>query len=258
MRLDLLRSRIAEQQRLFGLFCCSYSMQAAEAIAHSGYDFLIFDTEHCPGSLTTLHGQLLAISSTDTAAVVRVGGLDAGQIKQCLDLGAHAIMVPNVDTAEQARAAVSYCRHAPAGQRGVGGSVRASRYGRDKVTASSSPVQSVLMVQAESRLAMENLTHICAVDGVDVVFFGPNDLAADMGLLGQPGHPDVVALITHGIEQVKAAGKVAAVLANENACGAYLSAGAGMVALGSEIGIMVAGADSLQQRVRQQHGEAQP
>src|SRR5690606_11843050 len=179
MKLKQWRSRILDQQRMFGLFCCSYSSQAAEAIAHRGYDFLIFDTEHCPGSLTTLHAQFLAISSTSTTAVVRVGGLDAGQIKQCLDLGAHAIMVPNVDTAEQAQIAVSYCRYAPAGKRGVGGSVRASRYGRDKISGEHRPEDAVLMVQAESRIAMQNLPQIADVEGVDVVFFGPNDLAAD-------------------------------------------------------------------------------
>lgn len=257
MKLKQLRSRVTGQQRLFGLFCCSYSTQAVEAIAYSGYDFLIFDTEHSPGSLTTLHNQLLAISATDTVAVVRVGGLDAGQIKQCLDLGAHAIMVPNVDTAAQAQVAVSYCRYAPAGKRGVGGSVRVSRYGRDKVSGDLRLVEVVLMVQAESRLALQNLTQISEVEGVDVVFFGPNDLAADMGLLGQPGHPDVVAAVIQGIRQVRAAGKTAAVLANESACGPYLSAGASIIALGSEIGILVSGADSLQQRVRVQHGEAQ-
>lgn len=257
MNPEQLRSRLTGLHRLLGLFCCSYSVQAVEAIVHSGYDFLLIDTEHSPGSLTTLHAQLLAIAATDTAAVVRVSGLDAGQIKQCLDLGAHAVMVPNIDTVEQARTAASYCRYAPLGKRGVGGSVRASRYGRDKFSASKPHVDGVLMVQAESRLAMGNLSEIAAVDGIDVVFFGPNDLAADMGLLGQPGHPDVVASVVAGIAQVRQAGKVAAVLANEHACEQYFTAGATVVALGSELGILVAGADSLQQRVRQQHGQVQ-
>jgi 2-keto-3-deoxy-L-rhamnonate aldolase RhmA len=255
MKPHLLRSHITEKRRLFGLFCCSYSVQAVEAISYSGYEFLIFDSEHCPNSLTILHTQLLALAHCNTAAIIRVGDIDAAQIKRLLDLGAHAIMVPNVDTADQAIQAVSCCRHTPTGRRGVAGSVRASRYGRDKLPIRQQAAEPVLIVQAESGRALQNISQIATVDGVDIVFFGPNDLAADMGLLGNPSHPDVVAAITEGITQVRAAGKHAGVLASEQSCGPYVDAGANIIALGSEIGLLVAGADELRQSASRRYGE---
>ena len=251
MKLDLLFSKLQTDQRLYGLFCCSYSIQATEAIAHSGYDFLIFDAEHSPNSFTNLHMQLLALGGTNTASIVRVRSLDLSEIKLSLDLGVHGIMIPNIDTVEQAQTAVDFMTYTPNGKRGVGGSVRASRYGRDKPALGEATQQRALIVQAESTEALKNIKQIAELDGIDAIFFGPNDLAADMGYFGEPTHPEVVAAITSGIQQVKNAGKVAGILAGEKDCGQYLEAGARLVALGSELGLMVAGADSLQQRVRQ-------
>lgn len=236
----------------FGLFCCSYSPQAVEAIAGSGYEFLIFDTEHCPNDLVNLHTQLLALAHSKTAAVIRTTGVDPAQIKRLLDLGVHGLMIPSVETTEQASEAVACCHYAPLGRRGVAGSVRASNYGRQKLVPGQA-VSPVLMLQAESRTALRNLQAIASLDGVDAIFFGPHDLAADMGHLGQPGHPEVVAAIVQGIGQVTAAGKRAGVLASEASCAPYIEAGASIVALGSEIGLMVAGADTLRQRVAQQY-----
>jgi len=234
----------------YGLFCCSYSPQAVEAVSYSGYDFLIFDAEHCANNLVNLHAQLLALAHSKTAAIVRVSELNLSQFKLYLDSGVHALMVPNVHTAEQAAQAVRYTRYPPAGIRGVAGSVRASRYGRDKPTLDQAQSQAVLMVQAESRSALENIDAIAGTDGVDVVFFGPNDLAADMGHWGNPTHPEVVQAIVQGMARVRAAGKVAGVLAGEKDCEVYLRAGASVVALGSDIGLLVAGADGLLKRVQ--------
>lgn len=251
MKLDFLRSQLQPNNRLYGLFCCSYSIQATEAIAHSGYDFLIFDTEHTPNSFINLHTQLLALGGTDTASIIRIKRLDLSEIKLCLDLGVHGIMIPNIDTVEQAKTAIDFMTYTPNGQRGVGGSVRGSRYGRDKPDPSKPQQQRALIVQAESVEALNNIEKIAALEGVDAVFFGPNDLAADMGYFGQPNHPEVVASIISSIQKLKKIGKVTGVLAGEKDCGQYLEAGASVVALGSELGLMVAGADSLQQRIRQ-------
>jgi 2-keto-3-deoxy-L-rhamnonate aldolase RhmA len=251
MSADKLRASLDAKGLHFGLFCCSYSTQAVEALAGSGYEFLILDTEHCPNDLINLHAQLLALAASKTSAVVRTGGVDPAQIKRLLDLGVQGLMIPNVETVAQARAAVECCHYAPLGRRGVAGSVRASGYGRQK-PGSGLNASPILMVQAESRQALENIDAIAALVGVDAVFFGPNDLAADMGHLGQPGHPDVVRAIIKGIAQVVGAGKRAGILAGEAACAQYIDAGASIVALGSEIGILVAGADGLRQRVARQ------
>ena len=250
-----LHARWGNDTCLLGLFSCSYSLQVTEAIAGSGCDFLIFDTEHCPGSLTTLHGQLVAAAGAGVSSVVRLSGLSLSQIKLCLDLGADALMVPNVDTAEQARHAVRFCRYAPFGTRGVAGTVRSTRYGRDKLTLQQANQRHTLIVQAESRQGVRSVRDIAEVEGVDAVFFGPHDLAADMGLFGQPAHDDVVAAIVEGIAQVRAAGKVAGVLTHEAGAAPYLSAGVGMAALGSDLGLMVSQADALMVRMASARGQ---
>jgi 2-keto-3-deoxy-L-rhamnonate aldolase RhmA len=248
----ILNDKAAHDRALLGLFACSYSSQVAEALSHSGYDFLIFDTEHCAHSLVSLHAQMMALAPTSTAAIIRVAELSPALFKQYLDLGAEALMVPNVHTAQQAGLAVSYMRYAPHGKRGVGGSVRATHYGRIKHSLESANQQAALLVQVESVEGLKNVEQISAVDGVDVVFFGPADLAADMGHFGDPTHPDVKARVVDGIKKVCKAGKVAGVMAGEQHSADYLDAGASLVALGSDIGILIAGADSLVSRVRAQ------
>lgn len=251
MKLNLLHTKLAESHRLSGLFCCLYSTQTTEAIAQSGYDFLIIDTEHTPSSFVSLHSQLLALAGTQTASVVRVRQLDLAEIKVCLDLGVNGIMIPNIDTVAQAQAAVDYMTYTPHGQRGVAGSVRSSRYGRDKTVPADPQQQRMLILQAESTEALNNIEQIAALDGVDAIFFGPNDLAADMGHFGEPFHPEVVAAIVASMQKVKDAGKFIGVLAGEMHCDPYLAAGANLVAVGSEVGLMVAAADGLQQRIKQ-------
>nr|WP_257215244.1 aldolase/citrate lyase family protein [Pollutimonas harenae] len=238
---------------MYGLFCCSYSVQAAEAISQSGYDFLIFDGEHCPNTMPGLHAQLLALAPTTTASIVRVSELNQGLFKQYLDLGVHALMVPNVQSAQEAELAVQFMKYPPLGRRGVAGSVRGSAYGRRKLSLEQANAQVALIVQAESVEAIQNIQEITDVDGVDAVFFGPNDLAADMGYFGMPAQAEVRETIAAAIQQVRAAGKVAGVLAGEKDCAFYLDAGATVVALASEIGILVAGADALIERVRTQY-----
>ena len=155
-------------------------------------------------------------------------------------------MVPSIDTAEQAREAVRYTRYPAAGGiRGMGGTMRATRYGRDKGYFAAAAQNTCVLIQIESRAALANLDAICAVDGVDLVFFGPTDLSADMGLMGQPGHPDVVTAIEAGIRRARALGAGAGILAGDPDCQRYIDAGATMVILGSDLGLMVRNADAL-------------
>lgn len=233
----------------FGLFCVSNSLQTAEALAGSGFDFVVFDTEHSPQSLPHLHAQFTALAGTQTACVTRVPSLDLVAIKHCLDLGAHALLVPNVGTADQARDAVRFSRYpADGGVRGVGGTMRATRYGRDKAYFAQAAAQTCVMVQIESREGLANLDAICAVDGIDLVFFGPADLSADMGYMGQPTHPDVVLAIEDGIQRARVHGVAAGVMAGETECARYVEAGATLVILGSDLALLVRGADALAAR----------
>ena len=240
------RQRLLAGHPQFGLFVVSYALQNAEALSHSGFDYLIFDVEHSPSSTPALHAQLAAVAGSGTATVVRVTGLDLASFKHYLDLGVDALMVPSIDTAEQAREAVRYTRYPAAGGiRGMGGTMRATRYGRDKGYFAAAAQNTCVLIQIESRAALANLDAICAVDGVDLVFFGPTDLSADMGLMGQPGHPDVVTAIEAGIRRARALGAGAGILAGDPDCQRYIDAGATMVILGSDLGLMVRNADAL-------------
>jgi 4-hydroxy-2-oxoheptanedioate aldolase len=231
-----------------GIFCVSNALQNAEALAHSGFDFVAFDLEHSPQSMPTLHAQLAAFSGGGSAAIVRVAALDLTTFKHCLDLGADALMIPNVNSAEEARTAVSYTRYPPEGLRGMGGTMRVTRYGRDKSYFQGANDNCCLIVQIESQQALRQLDDICAVPGVDMVFFGPTDLSADMGYLGQASHADVVQSIESGIRQACRRGVAVGVMAMGPDCERYLQAGATMVIHGSDLGLLVRGADTLAQQ----------
>lgn len=242
------RERLLRADKLFGLFAVSNSSQVIEALADSGFDFLLFDFEHAPHSLPTLQGQLCALGGSRTAAIVRVPGVDLSVFKPLLDLGVEGLMVPNVHDAQIAEAAVRCLRYPPRGVRGVAGTVRATRYGRDAGYLSQSEERHSLIVQIESRAGVDNLESIAAVDGVDAVFVGPNDLASDLGLLDQPGHPKVVETVEACLERIRQAGKPAGVLCSEMESERYMNRGARMVALGSDLGLLVKAADALSLR----------
>lgn len=240
-------------ESLCGLFCCSYSQQVVEALAGSGFDFLLFDNEHTPNALPQLHTQLCALASGDTAPIVRLASLDPVAIKLLLDLGVAGLMVPNVQTVQEAELAVRMTRYPPHGLRGVAGTVRATSYGRDSDYLSRAHESISLIVQLESSLAMAHAEHIAAIPGVDAVFIGPNDLAADMGLLGQPTHPEVRAAVADGLKRIQRTGKAAGVLCSEADASFYREAGASMLALGSDLGLLVKAADGLALRNGRKH-----
>jgi 2-keto-3-deoxy-L-rhamnonate aldolase RhmA len=245
----VMKNALAEGRALIGMFCCLPVFQTVEAIASSGFDFVVFDAEHSPTSVPIVHSQLTAIAHCKTASVVRIASHDPVAVKHYLDLGADALMVPNVETAEQARQVVRYTRYPPDGIRGIGGSVRATDYFRDAGYYAKANERSCLMAQIESPTGLQNLDAICAVDGIDVVFFGPNDFAAQSGLLGQPGHPDIVAAIEGGMRRVKELGKASGILCGEAQVPRYRNAGAQVIAVGSEVGLLVRGADDLAKRL---------
>ena len=247
--INIFKKRVLARDPQYGLFVVSHALQTAEALADSGFDYLVFDVEHSPSSLPDLHAQLTALAASKTASVVRLAALDPTAIKHYLDLGASALMVPNIATAEQARAAIRCSRYPTAGGlRGVGGTMRATHYGRDKSYFANAVENTCMLLQIESREGLEQLEDICAVDGVDMVFFGPADLSADMGLMGQPGHPDVVQAIVNGIRRANALGVAAGVMASAADSQRYVDAGATLVILGSDLGLLVRAADELAAR----------
>lgn len=244
------RQRLRALEPMFGLFCCTYSTQIAEALGSSGFDYLLFDGEHTPNSWPHLHAQLCALDRGATASMVRVPGMDAATIKLLLDLGVGGLMVPNVQSAAQAAQVVAMTRYPPHGTRGVAGTVRATDYGRRRGDLARATEAFSLLVQIESVAGIRAARSIASVDGIDAVFFGPNDLAADMGHLGQPGHPDVTQAVIDAMREVRSAGKAAGILCGEGDVPRFAQAGATVFALGSDLGLMVQAADALMHRCR--------
>ena len=258
---NLFKQAMAQRQAQLGLWLCLAYAYSTEILAGTGYDWLLVDGEHAPNDLrSTLH-QLQAIASATSALppgiraphpVVRVPVGDASLIKQVLDLGAQTVLVPMVDTAEQARQLVRATRYAPEGMRGMGSALaRSSRWQAYPDYVHEANAQVCLLVQAETVEAVGNLDAIAATPGVDGVFIGPADLSASMGHPGNPGHPDVQAAIHDGIRRILHAGKAPGILATtEDQARTWLAAGAVFVAVGVDTMLLASAATDLLARFR--------
>jgi 2-keto-3-deoxy-L-rhamnonate aldolase RhmA len=245
-----LKLALAEQRRLIGLWCNFTGAATVEALAGAGFDWLLLEMEHAPAELGTLHAQLMALKGSPAHAIVRVPALDITFIKRVLDLGAISLMIPNVRSAAEARAAVSYTRYPPEGLRGVATSTRAGGYTRLKDYLVRANDEIALVLQIESRQALAELDAICRTPGVDAVFIGPSDLAAEMGLRGQARHPQVLAAIDQAVAVARAAGRAIGILYTDGDLQPFLDKGMSLVAVGSDVHLLVRGADALAARFR--------
>lgn len=204
-----LKAALREGQVLSGLWLTLAHGSVAEIAGHAGFDWCLIDAEHGPNTLTTITAQLQALAATPAQAVVRVPLGEDWMLKQVLDLGAQTIVVPMINTAQQAAAAAAAVRYPGDGVRGMGAALaRASGYGAIVDYVQSANEEICLFVQIESAEAVRNIDAIAATPGVDGLFVGPADLSADMGYPGQPEAGDVQRSITHVYERVKAAGKI--------------------------------------------------
>lgn len=220
---------------------------SAEICAGAGFDWLLIDAEHGPNDLRSILAQLQALAPYPTQPVVRPPQGDHVLIKQLLETGVQTLLIPMVDTAEQAHGLVEAMRYPPAGIRGVGSALaRASRWGRIANYAPLADAQMCLLVQVETQTGYRNLDAILEVDGVDGVFFGAADLAASYGYLGQSTHPEIVAAIEDGLQRTRAAGKAGGVLCSDRTLNErYLAAGASFVAVGVDALLLSAATSAL-------------
>ena len=239
-------------QPVVGIFHSSGDPTAAEILAGTGFDYLLIDGEHSPLSLGTIQSVLRAVAAYPTLGMVRVPANDEVLIKQYLDLGAQTLVVPMVDSVEEARAAARAVAYPPKGVRGVGSALaRSGRWNRIPDYLARARETITLIVQAESADSVANITEIAAVEGVDGVFIGPSDLAASMGLIGEQTHPDVVAAVKHVITEVKAAGKFVGVNAfAQDQARVYLAAGADFVNVGADVALLANGSRALLEAFR--------
>lgn len=234
MPLNTFKRALAAGETQIGLFLGLANSYSAEIVGGTGFDWLLIDGEHGPNDLQSIIGQLQALAPYPVRPVVRTVDHDVARIKQLLDGGAQTLMVPMVETAADAEKLVRAMRYPPHGIRGVGTAMaRAARWNGVADYFAHADQEMCLIVQIESTTGLAGLAEVLKVEGVDAVFIGPSDLAASMGYLGQPNHPEVKATVEAALRQIAAAGKAAGVFsADPVAAEAYRQLGARFLLVG--------------------------
>jgi 4-hydroxy-2-oxoheptanedioate aldolase len=237
---------LTHDRQQIGLWCSLASSYSAEIVAGSGFDWLLLDTEHSPSDVESILPQLQAVASYEVSAVVRPAKNDAVLIKRYLDIGAQTLLIPYVQSADEASAAVKATRYPPAGIRGVSALTRATRFGRVEGYAKRADDEICLLVQVETQQALDDLERIAAVDGVDGIFIGPGDLAASLGYPGEAGHPNVKAAVEDAIQRIRACGMPASILTPDRVFARRcIELGTLFTAVGVDVGILARGTESL-------------
>jgi 4-hydroxy-2-oxoheptanedioate aldolase len=229
-----------------GLWCSLSNHYAIEIVAGAGFDWLLLDTEHSPNELDMVLMQLQAAAAYPTHPVVRVPWNDMVTIKRFLDIGAQTLLIPYVQNEQEARNAVAYTRYPVEGLRGMGGTTRATRFGRIKDYAKRAHEELCVLVQVETQTAIDNIEKIADVDGIDGVFIGPADLHASLGYAGETANPAVKPIIEDAIRRIKKTGKAPGILtANEDDARRWLDLGCQFVAVGADTGILARESEKL-------------
>jgi len=236
--LNLFRQDLRNGKQLIGCWSSIGDAITTEILGLAGFDWILLDAEHAPNDELTLIPQLMALKDSKSTPFVRIHSIDAVMIKRVLDMGFYNILVPFVETEEDAVKAVSATRYPPEGIRGVSLAHRSNAYGTildyfQRVNEAISVV-----VQIENQNGLNNLNEILNVKGIDAVFVGPSDLAATLGHLGNMNHPDVQTAIKHVFATAKEHGKPCGILTgSEEDAKRYISWGATMVAVGADVGL---------------------
>lgn len=244
---NLFKKALKEGRAQIGLWQALANPYTVEICAGAGYDWLLLDAEHAPNDVPLLVSQLQAMRGSASQAIIRPPIGDTCMVKQLLDIGAQTLLIPMVDTAELAARMVQAVRYPPHGVRGVGAALaRASAFNRIPDYLQTANDEVCLLVQVESRAGIANLDAIASTDGVDGVFIGPADLAADMGFLGKPGAPEVQAEVEKAITKVQSHLKAAGILIGDlSLARRYLELGATFVAIGNDVTLLATATSKL-------------
>ncbi|MEM6303703.1 MAG: HpcH/HpaI aldolase/citrate lyase family protein [Pseudomonadota bacterium] len=229
-----LKQALKEGKTTFGCWLCLGDTYAADIMGRAGFDWLLIDAEHAPNDIRSITAQLQVLAGHDVHAAVRVPVGQTYILKQVLDAGAQTVIVPMVESAAQASQLVRDVTYPPKGDRGVAYAVvRAGGFGDIPDYGTTADDEICLIVQVENRAGLAALDEILALDGIDGVFIGPADLAADLGYMGDLGHPEVQATIMDAITRIRAAGKAPGFLSGDEAMlEAAIAAGAQVLAVG--------------------------
>ena len=237
---------IRSGQPQIGLWLSLASPYATEAVAGAGFDWLLIDGEHSPNDLASVMSQLQVLAAHPVTTIVRPEWNDTMLVKRLLDIGAPGLLFPMVQTPEEAAQAVAATRYPPRGVRGVSGCTRANGFARMSDYFSRIEDETAVIVQVETRAALARALEIGKVDGVDGVFFGPADIAADLGMLGKPNDPAVWDVIRATARELMAAGiPVGTLVFDPTLARSLLAEGFSFVACGSDAVLLARGADSL-------------
>jgi len=237
---------VRARQKQIGLWVSLSSSFAAEVVAPSGFDWVMIDMEHSPNDYFSVMGQLQVFAATKTVPIVRPEWNDPVIVKRLLDLGTPGILFPMVNTVEAAQKAVASTRYPPNGIRGVSASTRATKFGRIKDYVQRIESETAVFLQIESKEGLSNALEIAAVDGVDGIFFGPGDIAADIGRIGQAAHADVWAEIDPIARKlIEKEMPIGTLVANPAKAISLLNAGYTFVACGVDAGLLASSSDAL-------------
>ncbi|HTA93306.1 MAG TPA: 2-dehydro-3-deoxyglucarate aldolase [Polyangiaceae bacterium] len=233
------RRDLRANEPLIGCWCSLASNITTEILGYAGFDWLLIDGEHAPNDMSSFITQLQALKDSPSAPVVRPPWAEPVIIKRLLDIGFYNFLMPWIENAEQARAAVAATRYPPHGVRGMGTGHRSNRYGyvSDYFTTINDNI--AVMVQIESASGVEHAGEIAAVDGIDGLFIGPSDLSAALGYLGQPEHPEVQRAMTRVLSAARQHQKPVGILAPVEAdARRYIEQGMSFVAVGGDVGLL--------------------
>lgn len=231
------KQAINQGKTQYGCWLTLANAYAAEVAATADFDWLLIDAEHAPNDVRSILAQLQAIAPYPTHPIIRPVNGDPALIKQLLDIGAQSLLIPMIETAEQAQLMVKSIHYPPKGIRGVGAAIaRASKWNKIPDYHEQIKDQLCLLLQVESKTGLDNLDEILAIDDIDGIFIGPADLAASLGHIGESDHPQVQDEITKAIKKIIAAGKAAGILTTEPALAkAYQQQGATFIAVGVDV-----------------------
>jgi 4-hydroxy-2-oxoheptanedioate aldolase len=242
---------LADGKPQIGIWSSLASNYSVELLAGAGFDWILLDMEHSPNDVESLLTQLQAAAPYATHPVVRVPMSDAVVLKRVLDIGAQSVLIPLINSVEEAKAAVSYCRYPPNGVRGVGGTTRATRFGRIRQYPQKVEKELCILLQVETAQALEQLEAIASVEGVDGIFIGPADLHASYGHVGEKHHADIWPKIEDAMRRIRKCGKAAGFLTPDEAdARRILEVGGQFVAVGSDTGLLANAADALRRRFK--------
>lgn len=245
------KQALVSGQKQVGLWSALASPVVAEILAGAGFDWIVIDGEHAPNDIPSLVSQLQAMRGGTAEPVFRIPWNDTVMIKRALDVGARTLLVPFVQNAEEARQAVAATRYPPRGVRGVAVAVRASDFGRVPQYLENAHQDTCVLVQLETRAALKEIEAIAHIDGVDGMFIGPSDLAADMGHLGNNKHPEVQAAIKDAATRIRATGKSAGTLARDaESAEEMFAAGFNFVAAGIDVALLARNAEALAAKLK--------